>query len=260
MRILIVNDDGIHADGIKALAGKLKQRHDITVVAPDSERSASAHSITLNRPLRVSKVAPSGLEGIPCYIVDGLPVDCTKIGITHIMQSGVDLVVSGINHGANMGSDVLYSGTVSAALDAVIMGYRAMAVSIASFYPKHLETAAQLALDIIDGGVVDSQPDGVLYNLNVPDLPTGELKGVKVTRQGRTIYEDSVDVRHDPRGNEYIWMAGELIKSCGSDDTDVCAVRDGYASLTPLKYDLTDNGQMQSLICMISKLKFHFSE
>ncbi len=260
MRILIVNDDGIHAKGIKALTEKLAKKHEVTVVAPDSERSASSHSITINRPLRVSKAVPAGLEGISCYKVDGLPVDCTKIGITHVMQSGVDLVVSGINHGANMGSDVLYSGTVSAALDAVIMGYRAMAVSIASFYPNHLETAAQLALDIIDGGVVDSQPDGVLYNLNVPDLPLNEIKGVKITRQGRTIYEDAVDVRHDPRGNEYIWMAGELIKSSGSDDTDVCAVHTGYASLTPLKYDLTDNGQIQSLNCMIGKLKFHFSE
>lgn len=260
MRILVVNDDGIHAKGIKTLAAKLAEKHDVTVVAPDSERSASSHSITINRPLRVSKAEPAGLEGIPCYVVDGLPVDCTKIGITHVMKSNVDLVVSGINHGSNMGSDILYSGTVSAAMDAVIMGFRAMAVSIASYYPEHLETAAELALDIIGAGLMQSQPDGVLYNLNVPDLPYNEVKGMKATRQGRTIYEDAVDVRRDPRGNEYIWMAGELVKCSEAADNDVCVVEQGYASLTPLKYDLTDTNNMQSLDCIIGKLKFHFSE
>lgn len=260
MRILVVNDDGIHAKGIKTIAAALAAKHDVTVVAPDSEKSASGHSITINRPLRVSKADPAGLEGIPCYVVDGLPVDCTKIGIAHVMHADVDLVVSGINHGANMGSDILYSGTVSAALDAVIMGYKAMAVSIASYYPEHLESAAELALNIIEQGLADSQPDGVLYNLNVPDLPLRGIKGLKVTRQGRTVYEDAVDVRHDPRGNEYIWMAGEMVKSSELDDTDVSAVKQGYASLTPIKYDLTDRDQMQRLVCMIDKLKFHFSE
>lgn len=258
MRILIVNDDGIHAKGIKALAAKLAEKHEVTVVAPDSEKSASSHSITIHRPLRVSKAEPSGLEGIPCYIVDGLPVDCTKIGIAHIMRSDVDLVVSGINHGSNMGSDILYSGTVSAALDAVIMGYRAMAVSVASYDPKHLETAAGAALGLIDSGLFDSQPDGVLYNLNVPDVSKRDLKGLRVTRQGRTVYKDAVEVRNDPRGNEYIWMAGELDECRVIDDTDVSAVKQGFASLTPVKYDLTDDEQLQRLGCIIGKTEFHF--
>lgn len=258
MRILIVNDDGIHANGIKALASKIAGKHDVTVVAPDSERSATGHSITILRPLRVKKTHTIGLEGLPCYVVDGLPVDCTKIGITHIMEHDVDLVVSGINHGSNMGSDILYSGTVSAALDAVIMGYRAMAVSIASYDPKNLDTAAEIALKLIDSGMFYEQPDGVLYNLNVPDLPMNSVKGLRVTRQGRTIYKDSVDVRNDPRGNEYIWMSGELIECSVIDDTDVSLVKQGYASITPVKYDLTDREQLEYLNCMIEKIEFHF--
>jgi 5'-nucleotidase len=260
MRILVVNDDGIHANGIRTIAKILSAKHDVTVVAPDSEKSASSHSITINRPLRVSKAEPSGLEGIPCYVVDGLPVDCTKIGVAHIMKSDVDLVVSGINHGSNIGSDILYSGTVSAAMDAVIMGYRAMAVSTASYCPKHLETAAEIVLELIDEGIADSQPDGVLYNLNVPDLPLSEIKGVSTTRQGRTVYKDAVDIRRDPRGNEYIWMTGELVQCCDIDDTDVSLVRQGYASITPIKYDLTNYDEIQNLKCMIGKLKFHFPE
>jgi 5'-nucleotidase len=157
-----------------------------------------------------------------------------------------------------MGSDILYSGTVSAAMDAVIMGCRAMAVSIASYYPKHLESAAEMTLRLIDGGLIDSQPDGVLYNLNVPDLPLGEIKGLNVTRQGRTYYKDAVDVRRDPRGSEYIWMAGELVRCSEAGDDDVCVVKQGYASLTPLKFDLTDTEHMHSLDCIIAKLKFHF--
>lgn len=258
MRILIVNDDGIHANGIKTLAAKIAAEHDVTVVAPDSERSATSHSITILRPLRVKKTEPAGLGGIPCYVVDGLPVDCTKIGITHVMHSDVDLVVSGINHGSNMGSDILYSGTVSAALDAVIMGYHAMAVSTASFNPKHPETAAGIALKLIDSGMFSEQPDGVLYNLNVPDLPLNEIKGLRVTTQGRTIYKDSVDVRNDPRGNEYIWMSGELLECSVIDNTDVSIVKQGYASITPIKYDLTDKEQFEHLNCIIGKIKFYF--
>jgi 5'-nucleotidase len=257
MRILIVNDDGIYANGIKTLALKIAEKHDVTVVAPESEKSATSHSITIQRPLRVKKVEPACMKGIPCFVVDGLPVDCTKVGLTHVMRSGADLVVSGINHGSNMGSDILYSGTVSAALDAVIMGYRAMAVSIASFTPKNLESAAEIALALIDSGMFGEQPDGVLYNLNTPDLPLKEIKGLRVTRQGRTIYKDSVDVRSDPRGNEYIWMSGELIECDVIDDTDVSLVKQGYASITPIKYDLTDKEQLDNLNCIISKIEFH---
>ena len=204
MRILLVNDDGIHAKGIRAIAGRLAKNHDVTIVAPDSEKSATSHAITIHRPLRVNRAYPSGLEGIPCYVIDGLPVDCVKVGVAHIIDEKVDLVVSGINHGHNMGSDIIYSGTVAAALDAVIMGYHGMAVSIASPFPQNIDSAAAVAETVIDSGLFDEEPDDILYNLNVPDLPPEQIKGLRASRQGRTVYADAIEVRNDPRGNEYI--------------------------------------------------------
>lgn len=258
MRILVVNDDGINAKGIKTIAARLAQDHDVTVVAPDSEKSATSHSITLNRPLRVSHAEPSGLEGVLCYALDGTPVDCTKIGIAHVMEGNVDLIVSGINHGHNLGSDVIYSGTVAAALDAVIMGYPALAVSIASFCPNNLHTAAEVAADLINGGLFDEKEKGVLYNLNVPDLPLDNLKGVHAARQGITVYEDGVEMRMDPRGNQYFWMAGKLAENKIVDDSDVSLVKRGYAAVTPIQYDLTANEKLEKLNCKIKKIKLHY--
>lgn len=256
MRILIVNDDGIHAKGIRALASRLAQEHDVTVVAPESERSATSHSITIYRPLRVIKTEPAGLEGIRCFVVDGLPVDCTKVGINHVMEREVDIVVSGINHGHNMGSDIIYSGTVAAALDAVIMGYRALAVSIGSYYPQNLEAAAEVAARVIDSGL-PFEDEGVLHNLNVPDLPFDQIKGISAACQGRTIYEDKMDVRSDPRGHQYIWMAGKLLDDDTLDETDVSLQRRGYASIVPIRYDLTARDRLDALSCKIEKIKLH---
>lgn len=256
MRILIVNDDGIHAKGIRALASRLAQEHDVTVVAPESERSATSHSITIYRPLRVIKTEPAGLEGIRCFVVDGLPVDCTKVGINHVMEREVDIVVSGINHGHNMGSDIIYSGTVAAALDAVIMGYRALAVSIGSYYPQNLAAAAEVAARVIDSGL-PFEDEGVLHNLNVPDLPFDQIKGIRAARQGRTIYEDKMDVRSDPRGHQYIWMAGKLLDDDTLDETDVSLQRRGYASIVPIRYDLTARDRLDTLSCKIEKIKLH---
>jgi 5'-nucleotidase len=256
MRILIVNDDGIHAKGIKALAIRLAQDHDVTVVAPDSEKSASSHSITLYRPLRVIKAEPSGLEGIRCYMVDGLPVDCTKVGISHVMEGNVDLVVSGINHGPNMGSDIIYSGTVAAAFDAVIMGYHALAVSNASYFPKHLDDTAEVAARVIASGLPLTD-DGVLYNLNVPDLALKDMQGIKAAEQGRLVYEDAMDVRHDPRGHEYIWMAGRLLEDQTDEDTDASLMHRGFASIVPIRYDMTARDKLSALACKIGKIKLH---
>lgn len=258
MRILIVNDDGIHAKGIKTLAARLKREHDVTVVAPESERSATSHSITIYRPLRVTKTQPSGLEGVACYVVDGQPVDCTKIGIAHIMDGRADLVVSGINHGANLGSDILYSGTVAAALDAVIMGYKALAVSCASDFPEHFEAAAEVAARLIERGFFDDDQGGVLYNLNVPDMPLASIKGIKAAVQGRTAYDDAIELREDPRGNKYIWVTGTLREQAAEEDTDTALIRNGYASVTPIKFDLTARDRLQDVSCRISKLKLPF--
>lgn len=257
MRILIVNDDGIHAKGILALAKRLSSEHDVTVVAPDSERSATSHSITIYRPLRVKRAELEGIGGAVCYMTDGLPVDCTKIGLSHVMKSDVDLVVSGINHGPNMGSDILYSGTVAAALDAVMMGYSALAVSCDAYLPQHLDAAAEIAARVIQSGLFDERPAGVLYNLNVPDLPLEQIKGIKVVRQGGTLYVDDVDVRSDPRGREYVWIDSRFVEEKEDEDTDVGAVDAGYAAMTPLQFNLTDTRRMPDLICKIEKIKLH---
>ncbi len=255
MRILNVNDDGIHAKGILALSQRLSREHEVTVVAPDSERSATSHSITIYRPLRVKKAELPGVKA--CYMTDGLPVDCTKIGISHVMKSEVDLVVSGINHGPNMGSDILYSGTVAAALDAVIMGYNALAVSIDAYFPEHLDAAAEVAARVIASGIFEGSFSGVLYNLNVPDLPYEQIKGIKTVRQGRTLYVDDVDVRNDPRGKEYVWMASRFVKEEADADTDVGAVAAGFAAITPIHFNLTDMARLPELACKMEKLKLH---
>lgn len=258
MRILVVNDDGINAKGIRTLAAMLAKNHDVTVVAPTLNQSATSHSVTLNRPLRVTKITPKGLDGINCYMIDGSPVDCTKIGMSQVIEGDVDLVVSGINHGHNLGSDMLYSGTVAAALDAVLMGFKALAVSVDSYAPEHFDSVAKVACGLIDGGLLDDQPKGTLYNLNVPDLPFEDIKGVRATRQGKTVYEDAIEVRVDPRGNKYFWIAGKLQENKDIDDTDVSQVKQGYASVTPVKYDLTAHDQMEKLSCKIEKIKLHF--
>ena len=190
-------------------------------------------------------------------MIDGSPVDCTKIGLSHVTKGKVDLIVSGINHGHNLGSDMLYSGTVAAALDAVIMGFRAMAVSVASYTPQHFEAVAEVAAKLIDSGLLNDQPKDMLYNLNVPDLALDDIKGVKVTRQGKTVYEDAIEVRKDPRGNKYFWIAGKLKENTAIDDTDVSQVNQGYASLTPVKYDLTATEEIGKLSCKIEKIKLH---
>lgn len=259
MRILVINDDGINAKGIAYLATELAKKHEVTVVAPASEQSATSHSVTLNRPLRVTKISPSLMGELTCYMIDGSPVDCTKIGISHITKGNVDLIVSGINHGHNLGSDILYSGTVAAALDAVIMGYKALSVSVNSYAPVHFDAVAKIAALLIDEGLFDGLPNGTLYNLNVPDLAIEKIKGIRATRQGITVYEDAIEVRVDPRGNKYFWMAGKLVQSSVIDDTDVSLVMQGYASLTPLKYDLTAKDEISELSCKIDKIKLHLS-
>jgi 5'-nucleotidase len=254
MRILAVNDDGIHARGIRALAARLARDHDVTVVAPDSEKSAASHAITLYRPLRVTRVNPLGLENVRCYMVDGLPVDCTKVGIGHVMEGDVDLVVSGINHGSNMGSDIIYSGTVAAAFDAVIMGYHALAVSNGSYFPKYLDDTAEVAARVIASGL-PVEDEGVLYNLNVPDLPLPQIRGIRAARQGQLVYEDALDVRLDPRGHEYIWMAGRLLEDKTDEDTDASLMRRGYASIVPIRYDMTARDKLNALSCKTDKIK-----
>jgi 5'-nucleotidase len=247
-RILLSNDDGIFAPGLLALRKALADAgFQVTTVAPDRPRSASSHAITLHKPLRVAEVELA--DGSPGYAVSGTPSDCALIGLDEITKGEVDLVVSGINHGPNVGWDLIYSGTVAAAMEATILGFKAIAVSTSS-YDKHLhyETAARfiaqkLAPQVIKNGI----PAGTLLNVNVPNLPEAEILGVKLCQQGERRYIDRVMKRDDPMGRPYYWVGGKPDGAAGRPGTDIEAVDSGFISVTPIDMDLTNQPLMQAL-------------
>lgn len=237
MRILISNDDGVTAPGIRALATALAKEHEVHVVAPDRERSATGHALTLHRPLKAEPY-----EGIPgvasAWAVSGTPSDCVKLALGALMKAPPDLVCSGINRGPNLGTDVLYSGTVSAALEAVINGVPAIAYSLASFDDQHYDRAAAFALSLVAQLAGQALPPKFLLNVNCPALGI-PYEGVKTTTLGIRRYTDTFEARQDPRGRVFYWLSGEPIEEGEAESTDVCAVRDNYVSLTPIQYDLT---------------------
>ncbi|SHJ94115.1 5'/3'-nucleotidase SurE [Desulforamulus aeronauticus] len=238
MRILISNDDGIYADGIGELRKAMEEIADeVYVVAPDRERSACGHGITVTRPLR-AKVHPFKSDKTKGWKVDGTPADCVKLGLEAIMENPPDLVVSGINLGPNLGSDVLYSGTVSAAVEAVINHVPAIAVSLADWQDLDYQAAAAFMKELVPLVLANPLEPGVLLNVNVPNQYDG--RGVKITRLARRRYVECFDKRVDPRGNIYFWMVGKP-HNLDEDDpqTDVAAVRDGFISVTPMHLDLT---------------------
>ncbi len=245
--ILITNDDGIHAPGLTELKEALKGLGSLQVVAPDTERSAMGHAITMLHPLRVVEVSRDreffGLA------VNGTPADCVKLAVHSLLPRLPRLVVSGINLGPNTGTNVLYSGTVSAAREGTILGIPSMAVSLRSFDRQSDFTSAgiyarQFAERIIERGL----PDGILLNLNVPAIPKETIKGVRLTHLARYRYRDRYDRRQDPRGRDYFWLTGEDAEVLNpSSDADAMAVEQGYVSLTPLSYDLTCREFMQEL-------------
>lgn len=237
--ILITNDDGIYAPGLAKLKEALKGLGSLKVVAPDSERSAMGHAITMLHPLRAVEVSQAGeLFGLA---VNGTPADCVKLAVHSLLPRLPRLVVSGINLGPNTGTNVLYSGTVSAATEGTILGIPSMAVSLGSFDKQSDFTAAgiyarQFAERILERGL----PDGVLLNLNIPAVSRETIKGVRLTRLARYRYRDRYDRRQDPRGRDYFWLTGEDAEVLNpSSDADAVAVEQGYVSLTPLSYDLT---------------------
>ncbi|MHB0913153.1 MAG: 5'/3'-nucleotidase SurE [Armatimonadota bacterium] len=235
--ILITNDDGIHADGLLALKTAVDGIGNVYVVAPDRPRSACGHSITLHKPLRSSEVRfPDGSLG---YATNGTPSDCVSLGVLDLVPGKVDLVLSGINRGPNLGWDLTYSGTVSAAMEAVIMGIPAIAISVASYdedasFDYAAEFAAYLTRQVLEHGL----PADTLLNVNVPDQPAGYMQGVEVTRQGRRRYAGMVDKRVDPQGRTYYWIGGEAVDEL-AEGTDVKAIADDKISVTPVHLDLT---------------------
>lgn len=247
-RILISNDDGIHAPGLRALYDALQPLGDLIVVAPETEQSAVGHAITISDPIRIRKMrSESGFEG---YAVAGTPADCVKLAVSVLLPQPPDLIVSGINLGPNVGISVIYSGTVSAATEGTILGIPSLAVSLASFNEPCWPTAARVARRAAENVLRHGLPADTLLNVNVPNVPLDRLKGVAVTRMGRSRFREIFHPRTTPRGDTYYWLDGVLQMIGDTRETDVQAVEDGYVSLTPIWFDLTHHavlGQMKNL-------------
>ncbi|MBD1913332.1 MULTISPECIES: 5'/3'-nucleotidase SurE [unclassified Leptolyngbya] len=271
MKLLISNDDGIHSLGVQTLANTLADAgHEITVVCPDRERSATGHGLTLHEPIRAQPVTSGFASGIKAWACSGTPSDCVKLALGALLDEFPDLVLSGINHGSNLGTDVLYSGTVSAAMEGVIEGIGGIAFSLCSFTSQDFKPAAEFARTLVKRLEDQPLPRPMLLNVNIPPVPADEIVGVMVTRQGLRRYVDQFEKRVDPRGKTYYWLAGELLEDVPqppleflalaetglqSDDlnwmagvaTDVQAIRKKYITVTPLQYNLTCASGLASL-------------
>jgi len=236
MHILISNDDGLHATGIRYLAEQIRARGDrVTLVAPDRDRSGASNSLTLDSPIRVERRA----DGV--FKVFGTPTDCVHIGITGLLDDEPDMVVSGINAGANMGDDVLYSGTVAAAMEGRFLGLPAMAVSLAydNGRPNHFESGARAAMILMNRLIEEPLPADTILNVNVPDLPFDEIRGFETTRLGHRHRSEDVIPIEDPRGREFFWIGAAGAEQDNGPGTDFNAVRRGFVSVTPIHVDLT---------------------
>ena len=255
MKLLVSNDDGIFAPGIQHLANGLAAvGHDITVVCPDRERSATGHSLTLHKPIRAEKITSIFDRSIQAWACSGTPSDCVKLALGAILDSKPDIVLSGINQGSNLGTDILYSGTVSAAMEGLIEGIPSIALSLASFSSRDFQPAVIFTQKLLDYFSRFPFLEAMLLNVNVPAVSWEEIAGVRLTRQGIRRYCDLFEKRIDPRGKTYYWLAGELLEEIeqgkGADFpdfmlTDVQAIRENYITVTPLNYDLTSRKGLQ---------------
>jgi 5'-nucleotidase len=233
MYILLSNDDGYLAKGLSTLADALRPYADISVVAPDKNRSAASNSLTLEMPLRAHETENGFIK------VDGTPTDCVHLAITGLLNKEPDMVIAGINHGSNLGDDVLYSGTVAAATEGRFLGLPAMAISLASHDPVHFETAAHVAVTLLQQLIKQSLPKDTLLNVNVPDMPIEALKGYQATRLGQRHKSEPVITATDPRGRLIYWVGPPGAEQDAGPGTDFYAINAGYVSVTPLQLDLT---------------------
>lgn len=244
MQILLTNDDSIYAKGLAILWSSLSEIAEVTVVAPDRERSATGHGITVDQPLRAEKVS---LFNGTAWAVNGTPADCVKLGVNCLLKTKPDLVVAGINRGPNLGIDVLYSGTVSGALEGLILGIPAIAVSVADYDHPIYNYASYFTKQLAPKVLTTPFCSDTLFNVNIPSLPAEEIKGVQITKLGNRKYLNSIDVRKDPRGRLYYWLGGEVVDQDDDPDTDVAAVHAKMVSLTPIHINLTNYQAMEAL-------------
>jgi 5'-nucleotidase len=233
MKILISNDDGYFAPGLAVLADTLARIAEVTVVAPERDRSGASNSLTLDRPLQLRQAANG------YYFVNGTPTDCVHLAVTALLDSPPDLVVSGINHGSNMGDDTIYSGTVAAATEGFLLGIPALAISLTSKRGAHYQTAAQVALDLVQRHRQQAFAAPMLLNVNVPDLPYAELQGIEITRLGRRHKAEGMVKAENPRGETVYWIGAAGAAQDAGPGTDFYATARGAVSLTPLQIDLT---------------------
>ncbi|MCK9407898.1 MAG: 5'/3'-nucleotidase SurE [Bacteriovoracaceae bacterium] len=246
LSILVSNDDGIFSDGLAALVAELQPIADVTIVAPDSQQSAVGHAITVHRPLRVREMKKDGkFFG---YAVDGTPADCVKLAIRNLMKTKPDLVISGINHGSNTAISVIYSGTVSAATEGTILGIPSFAMSLTTFeanadFSYAAKFAQRLALKVLEHGLAS----GTMLNVNVPAVPESEIKGVVITRQGKSVWNDEFEARRDPGNKQYFWLKGELVELDEEEDIDQRAILNNKVSITPIQFDLTNYAMIERL-------------
>ncbi len=249
--VLVTNDDGIQAPGIDALLLELMKVADVAVVAPESERSATGHSISLCDPIRVENFKKNGSwEGLA---ISGTPADCVKIAINELLDKQPDVLVSGINLGSNTGINVIYSGTVSAATEGAISGIPSIAISLTTYHNPHFDVAAKLAakmvLDIFNNPIEKH----TLLNINVPNVIDEEIKGIKIAKQGMASFAEKFDKRMDPKGNVYYWLSGSKNTIDEPDDVDDNLIKQNYITITPLQFNLTDYSKLDSIEKRISK-------
>lgn len=247
--ILLSNDDGIDAPGLQKLAAELKKFANVYVSAPLRQQSAVGHSITIFYPLRVHEYHKDGsLFGVA---VEGTPADAVKLGALWFYKDiKFDLIVSGINHGANTAINIIYSGTVSAATEGRILGIPSVAISLTTFAPNDFTDASIISASLLRQILENREAffaSNTLLNINIPAVPAAEIKGVKITKQGKSYWDDSFEVRADPNGRDYYWLTGKMVQTDESNDNDIVAVQENYVSITPLHYDLTNYSSYEKI-------------
>lgn len=257
MKLLISNDDGIFALGVRSLANTLAQAgYDVTVVCPDTERSATGHGLTLHHPIRAEIIESVFDPKVTAWSCSGTPADCVKFALSAVMKSKPDFVVAGINHGPNLGTDIIYSGTVSAAMEGLLEGITSLAVSLANYTSHEFQPAANFTVNLLKQLSGQNLARPTLFNINVPAVKATEITGVIITRQGLRRYIDTFQKRLDPRGKSYYWLTGEVIEELEQPEhlhlpkdilTDVQAIKNNAITITPLQYNLTDISSVETL-------------
>jgi len=248
LRILLTNDDGVYAPGLRALRAELKKIGDVSVVAPVGEQSAVGHSITLLTPLLVQEVLDEHNEPMG-WAVEGRPADCVKLALLELLKEPTDIVISGLNAVSNAGINVLYSGTVAAAIEGAFFRKTSIALSLEYTKPKPLDfsRAAQLARNVIEQILDHPVPEGSLFNVNIPSLDKGAVRGIRVVPQNVAVYTEKYDRRIDPRGRVYFWSGPDFTCPNPLPDTDVTALAEGYITVTPLQFNLTEHTSLESM-------------